>query len=460
MFAHTRAIAIALTAAAASVGALIACSAGTAATAAASPAGSRKASVNADFNGDGYADLVVGSPYAKVGGRSGAGYVVVMYGSEHGLSAAHRTVISRATPGVPGAPSAWRGFGNAVSKGDLDGDGYADLVIGSASEDGSVIVWGGRHGLSGATGVPHYRSLSAIGDYNGDGHPDVALFHTTRTPEDDPEGTDSVLWYGPLTRAGKPASTSGFGTFSDDFYEAESSVSGDVNHDGYADLAVTAYRGEDNPGTSLYFGSASGLSTAPDDGAVPQGDSVALGDVNGDGYADLVVGAPLVVAYGSAAGITPKSRWTTITGKSEQAGFGRSVAVGDVTGDGIDDVAVGVPYERVGGTYSAGAVVLLPGRRSGLTRSGAQEFSQDTAGVPGKAEKGDFFGYTVHLLDVDANGQADLAAAAYGEDDVTGAVWLLRGRTAGLTSREAFAFGGKAIGAPYGKNSFFGLALG
>jgi hypothetical protein len=369
-------------------------------------------------------------------------------------------VISRATPGVPGAPSATRGFGNAVSKGDLDGDGYADLVIGSESEADAVIVWGGRHGLSGATVVPHYRSLSAIGDYNGDGHPDVALFHTTRTPEDDPEGTDSVVWYGPLTRAGKPASTSDFGTFSDDFYEAESSVSGDVNHDGYADLAVTAYRGDYYSATSLYFGGASGLSTAPDDGAVPQGDSVALGDVNGDGYADLVVGTPLVVAYGSAAGITAKSRWTTITGKSSQAGFGRSLAVGDVTGDGIDDVAVGVPSERVSGVYSAGTVVLLRGRRSGLTGSGAQEFSQDTAGVPGKAEKNDSFGYTVHLVDVDANGHADLAAGAYGEDDVSGAVWLLRGGPAGLTSRAAFAFGGKAIGAAYGKNWRFGDALG
>jgi len=114
----------------------------------------------------------------------------------------------------------------------------------------------------------------------------------------------------------------------------------------------------------------------------------------------------------------------------------------------------------VNGTYSAGVVVLLPGRRSGLTAAGAQEFSQDTAGVPGKAEKGDSFGYTVHLVDVDADGHADLAAAAYAEDDVSGAVWLLRGRTAGLTSRAAFVFGGKAIGAPYGRNAFFGLALG
>lgn len=459
MFAHARTITTALTVAA-TFGALIACSTGPAAKAAASsPAGVRKASANADFNGDGYADLVVGAPYASVGGRSGAGYVAVMYGSAHGLSTAHRTVISRATPGVPGAPAVSRGFGNALSKGDLDGDGFTDLVIGSATEAGSVIVWGGKHGLSGATAIPYYRSLSAIGDYNGDGHPDLALFHTTRTPDDAGEGTDSVLWYGPLTRAGKPASTSVFGTFSEAFYEAESSVSGDVNHDGYADLAVTAYRGDAGPATSLYFGSASGLSARPDDRAVPQGDSVALGDVNGDGYADLVVGDPLVVAYGSAAGITPKSRWTTITGKGSQAGFGRSVAVGDVTGDGIDDVAVGVPSERVSGAYNAGAVVLLRGRRSGLTGSGAQEFSQDTAGVPGKAENHDFFGYTVQLVDVDANGHADLAAAAYGEDDVNGAVWLLRGRPAGLTSRAAFAFGGKAIGAPY-KRAFFGLALG
>jgi hypothetical protein len=116
--------------------ALFACGAGSPAKAKSSGAGTHKVSANADFNGDGYTDLAVGAPYATVDGQSEAGYVAVMYGSPHGLSAAHRTIISRATPGVYGGPKISGLFGSDLAKGDLDGDGYADLVIGNAEYRG------------------------------------------------------------------------------------------------------------------------------------------------------------------------------------------------------------------------------------------------------------------------------------------------------------------------------------
>jgi hypothetical protein len=107
-----------------------------------------------DFNGDGYADLVAGVPLATVGGKSAAGYVAVMYGSEHGLSASRRTLVSRATTGIPGSPSANERFGSDTSAADLaaaavreDGGNGAVWVLRGRPQSGvtdAALVLGGR----------------------------------------------------------------------------------------------------------------------------------------------------------------------------------------------------------------------------------------------------------------------------------------------------------------------------
>ncbi|QFZ72955.1 hypothetical protein GFH48_06495 [Streptomyces fagopyri] len=76
------------------------------------------APVGDDFNGDGYQDVAVAASHATVDGKSGAGYVTVMYGGPHGLSASGRTVISRATKGIPGSPAKNENFGTPSAKGD------------------------------------------------------------------------------------------------------------------------------------------------------------------------------------------------------------------------------------------------------------------------------------------------------------------------------------------------------
>ncbi|MFF1922071.1 FG-GAP-like repeat-containing protein, partial [Streptomyces sp. NPDC058221] len=167
-------------------------------------AGGRATSAD-DFNGDGYADLVTAAPGATVSGKAQAGYVAVTYGSADGIDPAHRKVVSRSTSGVPGAATAKQRFGNTFSKGDLDGDGYSDLVIGSSQGSaGSVVVWGSPSGLTGGTAIAGFGRTPQVGDFDGDGKADLALFADAETDGDDSVPQQANLWKGPVSRAGEP----------------------------------------------------------------------------------------------------------------------------------------------------------------------------------------------------------------------------------------------------------------
>ncbi|MVO87738.1 hypothetical protein GPA10_24005 [Streptomyces sp. p1417] len=454
---------------------------------AATPAAEKAAAkATEDFNGDGYADLVVGAPGGTVSGKKQAGYVAVTYGSKNGLDPAKKKLVSRSTSGVPGSATAKQEFGRSVAKGDLDRDGYTDLVIGSGSKGsaaGAVVLWGSRNGLTGGTKIATYGYAPQAGDFDGDGKTDLALFAGPGSYGDDPIAQRARLWKGPLTRTGTPAKKLDFmeksqwSSYDDDerpspacirdhdvCIDGPASVNGpvdpravgDFNGDGRADIAINDYNGDGMWNNSVLYGSADGFERGSAPGS--RG-ALAAGDINGDGVDDVVSGSTgyednkVTVAYGSAAGLRNEQQFDQdlpgVPGAEEEGdSFGASLAVGDVDGDGYADIAVGVPGEDVGSVIDAGSVVLVRGSRSGVTGTGAQAFHQNTAGVPGVAERGDEFGAATALLDVDGDGRSDLAASSVHENADAGAVWSLPGTASGLTAKKSLAFGPKDLSAP------------
>ncbi len=435
--------------------------------------GANTAAVQDDFNGDGYRDLAVGAPSAADGSVESAGAVVVLYGSASGTSGSRRTVVTQASEGVPGEPEAWDGFGAATASADLDGDGYADLIVGTPDEGvgdavgrGTVnVIWGGPNGLSGGgtlsapsgygagrTSCRFGESL-AVGDLNGDGAPDVAVGSQC----------EGVVYTGPFTRTGRSAAVrdgiSG---------ESRGAVIGDVDGDGTSELFWLPGLEDGNGRGPVYTddgtGTLSGVTRLP----LAHGLTGQIGDVNGDGYGDLVtgsydddagdpsaahVGGEIEVLYGGPDGIsssrTPQvlSQDTAdVPGAGERGdGFGYALSVGDTDGDGFADVLVGAPDEAIGTVAEAGMVTLLRGSAAGLTGTGSAAWEQNTADVPGVAEEGDTFGAAVHLADLTGDGRAEVVVGVPGED-TAGCVWTARGAAAGPSAVGSTTISGPTAG--------------
>jgi hypothetical protein len=357
-------------------------------------------------------------------------------------------------------------FGYSVNTaGDVNGDGYDDIVVGAdryKQFTGRVYVYlGSADGLSNtaiftATGEGvnnHFGyTVDTAGDVNGDGYDDVIVgaYHYQ-------EFTGRVYVY-----AGNPDGLNPMPIFTVtgeepySYFGRSVGWAGDVNGDGYDDVLVGAQAFENWSGrVYLYAGNPDGLEATPIFTATGEGPSNSFGrsvgtagDVNGDGYADVLVGAPgygdftgrIYVYAGGPDGLRPVPIFTaTGEGVKDRFGFSAGMA-GDVNHDGYDDLIAG------SGCYgnNTGRAYVFAG---GIAGPNANPIFI----VTGEAND-NYFGYAVGTAgDWNGDGYTDVIVGAYHYNDSTGRVYIYPGISSGLSITPILTATGEDLASSFGR---------
>lgn len=367
-----------------------------------------------DVNGDGHTDIAVGGP-AHLNMASGSTGSFSIF-TDMTSSWTGTEVIIHGPPGV-------LNFGQALaSAGDVNGDGFGDLVVCDPMGGRFFVYNGGPSGLPSGTapsqtltapaGMAGFgSSVASAGDIDGDGYADV-IFGAPGTASNAGGAYIRRGSAGGLTATGAitlaaPAGGA-FGT--------SVAAAGDLDGDGFGDVVVGAPMAGPAGMAYVYPGSATGLmvagriDVAADTGAAAFGTSVAgAGDMDGDGRSDFVVGGPGsmggagrgVIFLGSAA-LTSGVPWHAIAfPTSMYFGAGTSIATGgDIDGDGLADVVLGGPHYQQAQITGCAFVAL-----SGTTPT----FSRSQLPLLTHAGVDHAWGTAVLIGDFDNNGYADVA---------------------------------------------------
>ncbi|MBX7041524.1 MAG: FG-GAP-like repeat-containing protein [Ignavibacteria bacterium] len=405
-----------------------------------------------DVNGDGFDDVIIGDPNGNGGAGTNSGRAYIYYGG---------TVINSTADVILTGGAANNYFGKSVSNaGDVNSDGYDDVIVGAYGYNSftgrAYIYYGGASMnnvadavMTGAfTSNEFGSSVSGAGDVNGDGYSDVIVGAYATSVY-----TGKAYIYFGGSSMDNIADVTMTGENSNDNFGYSVSGAGDVNGDGYHDVICGAYGFNGMGRAYVYFGGVSMNNVADVSmygGAISDffGASVSnAGDVNDDGYPDVIVGAH---GYSSATGrayiyyggsVMDGAADVTMTGESSNNSFGYSVSdAGDVNGDGFADVYVGA----YGYSSSKGRAYLYYG---GASMNNAVDIY-----MTGE-ESLNYFGYSISGGgDVNGDGFADMISGAYGYDSNTGRAYVYTNMMTGedipdltMTGEAALNYFGRSV---------------
>lgn len=428
-----------------------------------------------DVNGDGLDDFVVGSPGWDLGANQDVGRVFVHLGRN----------------GTPDPSAELRGsqaggrFGAAVAgAGDVNGDGYADILVGvplfddaNRIDSGQVQIYFGGPGTQFDT-TPDVTlaptaaqsrfgsSLAGVGDFNADGFADFVVGVPNATVGQSGEGA-GLLYLG---------SAGAFDTNADAAFESNQIGAGlgtavvgagDVNGDGFSDVALGAPfydDGETNEGGVFIFHGGSAIDATVDQivqrniASALFGSALAAADTNGDGYADLAIGSPLMtdrsipefgqafITTGSANGLGADAYPIRGSAASTTAGrFGTALAFVDYNGNGYPELFVGAPEETVGGRTAQGYSYMA---RSGVRLSALVDDARE--GTQGGAQ----LGFAIATGDINRDGLGDFAVGLPNFDTGSvnvGRVELHFGVAGGFDDIPDVIINGNTAGARFGR---------
>ncbi len=405
-----------------------------------------------DVNGDGYDDIIVGAYYYT--SSTGAAYVYL--GSATGVTTSGATTLVGQVSGDK--------FGESIAAaGDVDGDGFDDILVGATgygSDNGRAYLYAGDYtGLSTAASATLTgdaasdklgSAVAGAGDVNGDGYDDVIL-----GAQGCSTNAGCVYVYHGSSAGITTATRTLTGEAESDLFGCAVAGAGDVDGDGFADVIVGATGYSSTGRAYIYHGSSPGIAGQEDqtitgESANYLGYSVAgAGDVNGDGYGDVLVGAPsyfahtgrVYIYHGSASGL-PANADTTLTGYSDYREFGVAIdGAGDVNGDGYDDVIVGSVY-----LSGSGYVHVFEGSSAGVSTTYALQIAGPTSGISyGSAVSG--------AGDVNGDGYDDVIIGAYEYSSYRGRAYVHLGSASGTVYSAATTITGTAA------NEYLGFSL-
>ena len=390
-----------------------------------------------DVNGDGIDDILIGAPFGNPNGF-GSGESYVVFGTNAGFGASLELSSLDGSNGftINGIDADDRAGSNVSSVGDVNGDGIDDILIaarradpnGNSEAGESYVVFGTNAGfgaslelssLDGSNGFTINGidaddqsgfSLSDAGDVNGDGFDDILIGAPFADPNGNNSGESYVVFgsssgFGASLDLSSLDGSNGFvleGLDADDLLGRSLSSAGDINNDGFDDIIVAAPGGDSNGNNSgesyVVFGSSSGFGASFDlstldgnngftingiDADDNAGEFVSsAGDVNGDGIDDLIVGARQAdpngidragesyVVFGSGSGFGASLELSSLDGSNgftingidadDLSGFSVSGA-GDLNDDGFDDILIGARFADPNGNSDAGESYVVFG---------------------------------------------------------------------------------------------------